>query len=115
MTKDIFSNKIGLIIEKQTEKRNSTHRKCYRERVIRCETLAGNVSNLPWSLCVKVQRRAGVNGVKENCRSSMINKGGTAEIFGPLWGWKALAVFCSLKMRKGEKNYEIKKSCRRSF
>ena len=42
---------------------------------------------------MKMQRRAGVNGVKENYRYSVIKKGGTAEFFGPLWGWKGLAFF----------------------
>ena len=46
---------------------------------------------------MKVQRRTGVNGVKENCRHlSMINKGGTAEYFRSLLGMEELGVFYSL-------------------
>ena len=62
--------------------------------------------NLPWSLCVKMQRRTGVNGVKENRTVCMIKKGGTAEYFGPLWGWKSSAFFIQQNIRKGEQRYE---------
>ena len=40
-----------------------------------------------------MQRGTSVNGVRENCRVSMINKGGTAEIFGPLWDEKSWWFF----------------------
>lgn len=35
---------------------------------------------------MKVQRITGVNGVKENCVLITVNKGGTAEYFGPFFG-----------------------------
>ena len=72
----------------------------------RCEILAENVWNLPWSLCAKVQRGISVNDEKRELQVTVINKGGTAEFFGPLWGWKILAFFIPYKQRKGEKNYE---------
>jgi len=47
---------------------------------------------------MKVQRKTGVNGVKENCRHlSMINKGGTAECFRSLLGMEELGVFCVIR------------------
>ena len=55
---------------------------------------------------MKMQRRTGVNGVKENRTVCMIKKGGTAEYFGPLWGWKSSAFFIQQNIRKGEQRYE---------
>ena len=38
---------------------------------------------------MKMRRRTGVNGVRENHRDTVVNQGGTAESFGPLSGRKA--------------------------
>lgn len=35
---------------------------------------------------MKMRRRTGVNGVRENHRDTVVNQGGTAESFGPLSG-----------------------------
>lgn len=42
--------------------------------------------NLPWSLCMKVQRDIGVNGEKRELQKAAVNQGGTAERFGPFEG-----------------------------
>lgn len=34
---------------------------------------------------MKMRRRTGVNGVRENHRDTVVNQGGTAESFGPFW------------------------------
>ena len=59
---------------------------------------------------MKTQRGTSVNGVKENCRGSMINKGGTAELSVP-YGMENFGGFLFLIKKKRRENYEIKKSC----
>ena len=49
---------------------------------------------------MKMRRRTGVNGVRENHRDTVVNQGGTAESFGPLSGRKA-RLFLRKKYRVG--------------
>lgn len=43
---------------------------------------------------MKMQRRTGVNGVRENHKESVVNKGGTAGFSVPVFGEENPALFC---------------------
>ena len=48
---------------------------------------------------MKMRRRTGVNGVRENHRDTVVNQGGTAESFGPLSGRKARLFYEKIQGR----------------
>lgn len=48
---------------------------------------------------MKIRRRTGVNGVRENHRDTVVNQGGTAESFGPLSGRKARLFYEKIQGR----------------
>ena len=56
---------------------------------------------------MKMRRRTGVNGVRENHRDTVVNQGGTAESFGPLSGRKARVFY-----EKIQGAQSISSSCR---
>lgn len=58
---------------------------------------------------MKMRRRTGVNGVRENHRDTVVNQGGTAESFGPLSGRKAR----SLRKNTGQDTSQKKQKQRR--
>ena len=48
---------------------------------------------------MKMRRRTGVNGVRENHIDTVVNQGGTAESFGPLSGMKARLFYEKIQGR----------------
>ena len=48
---------------------------------------------------MKMRRRTGVNGVRENHRDTVVIQGGTAESFGPLSGRKARLFYEKIQGR----------------
>ena len=59
---------------------------------------------------MKMRRRTGVNGVRENHRDTVVNQGGTAESFGPLSGRNALPI---LRKNTGQDTSQKKQKQRR--
>ena len=88
-----------MIIESTTMKRISIYRTSPRER-INGERFLQEVYRT--YLGVTVGKRSvepALMVLKRIVDESMINKGGTAEFFGPLWGWKCLAFFIPYKIK----------------
>ena len=64
---------------------------------------------------MKMRRRTGVNGVRENHRDTVVNQGGTAESFGPLSGRKARLFYENTGQGTSQKKQKERNRKRRTL
>lgn len=64
---------------------------------------------------MKMRRRTGVNGVRENHRDTVVNQGGTAESFGPLSGRKARLLRKNTGQDTSQKKQKQRRKKRRTL